>query len=190
MRERKVESIKKWRSARSVKEVQIFIDFANFYRRFIKDISKISRPITETLTGNPRDFSWRQEQEEAFEKLKHRFTTASILAHFYPEREMVVEIDASNFALGWVLSQFLDRRLHPVAFHSRKLSPAKRNYEIHDKKLLAVLEALTEWKCYLAGADKLITVYTNHQNLQHFRSTKKWNPRQVPSAPELPNFNF
>jgi len=116
--ERKVESIKKWRSPRSVKEVQIFIGFANFYRRFIKDFSKICKPITETLEGNPRYFSWGKEQAEAFEELKHRFTTAPILAHFYPERETVVETDASDFALGCVLSQFLDRRQHPVAFHS------------------------------------------------------------------------
>jgi len=190
MSERKVESIKKWRSPQSVKEVQICIGFANFYRRFIKDFSEICKPITETLKGNPRDFSWGKEHEEAFEELKHRFTIAPILAHFYPERETVVETDASDFALGCVLSQFLDCRLHPVAFHSRKLSPAERNYEIHDKELLAILQAFTEWKCYLAGADKPITVYTDHQNLQHFLTTKKWNPRQVRWAQELANFNF
>jgi len=134
---------------------------------------KICKPITETLKGNPGDFSWGNEQEEAFEELKRRFTTAPILAHFYPETETVVQTDASDFALGCVLSQFLDRKLHPVAFHSQKLSPAKRNYEIHDKELLAILEAFTEWKCYLAGADKPITVYTDHQNLQHFLTTKK-----------------
>jgi len=135
--------------------------------------------VTETLNGNPRDFSWGKEPEEAFGQLKHRFTTAPILPHFYPERETVVKTDASDFALGCVLSQFLNRRLHPVAFHSVKFSPAERNYEIHDKALLAILEAFTEWKCHLAGADKPITVYTNHQNLQHFITTKKWNPRQV-----------
>jgi len=99
-------------------------------------------------------------------------------------------MDVSAFVLGCDLSQFLDRRLHPVAFHSRKLSPAERNYQIHDKELLVILVAFTEWKCYLAGADKPITVYTDHQNLQHFLTTKKWNPRQVRWAQELANFNF
>jgi len=121
MSERKVESIKKWRSPRSVKEVPFFIGFASFYRRFIKDFSKICKPITETVKGNPRDFSCGKEQEEAFEELKHTFTTAPILAHCYPERDTVVETDASDFALGCVLSQFWDRRLQPVAFHSRKI---------------------------------------------------------------------
>ena len=190
MSEKKVESIKKSRSPGSVKEVQIVIGFANFYRRFIKDFSKICKPITETLKGNPRDFSWGKEQEEAFEEPKHRFTTAPILADFYPERETVVETDPSDFALGCVLSPFLDCRLHHVAYHSRKLSPAERNYQIHDKELVGILEAFTEWKCYLAGADKPITVYTDHQNLQYCLTTKKWNPRQVRWAQELANFNF
>jgi len=98
------------------------------------------------------------EQEVAFEELKYSFTAAPILAHFYLESETVVETDASDFALGCVLAQLLDRRLHPMAFHSRKLSPAERNYEIHDQQLFAILEAFMEWKCYLAGADKPITV--------------------------------
>jgi len=177
--ERKVEFIKKWRLSRAVKEVQIFIGFRNFYRSVIKDFSKICKPITERVKGNPGDFGWGTEQEEPFEELKHMFTTAPILAHIYPEREMVVETDSRDLALGCILSQFLDRRLHPVAFHSGKLSSAEQNHKIHNKELLAFLEAFTEWKCYMAGADKPITVYTDQQNLQHFLTTKKWNPRQV-----------
>ena len=116
--------------------------------------------------------------------------TAPILAHFYPERETVIETDTSDFALGAIVSQFLDKILHPVAFHSRKLNSAERNYEIHDKELLAILEAFMAWKPYLYGADKLITVYTDHQNLQHFLTTKKWNQRQIRWAQLLASFNF
>jgi len=108
-----------------------------------------------------------REQNIAFDKLKQRFTTAPILAHVYPERETVIKTDASDFVLGAILFQFQDKRLHPVAFHSRKLNSAERNYEIHDNELLAILEAFMEWKHYLYGADKPITVYTDHQNLQH-----------------------
>ena len=167
MSTRKVDSIRKWIAPRSVKEVQIFLGFANF--------SKICKPITQTLKGDKQKFSWGREQNIAFEKIKQRFTTAPILAHFYPKRETVIETDASNFALGAILSQFQDRRLHPLAFHSRKLNSAECNYEIHDKELLAILEAFMEWKHYLYGADKPITVYTDHKNLQHFLTTKKWN---------------
>jgi len=80
------------------------------------------------LKSNPKDFHWGREQEEAFEELKKRFTTAPILSHFYPGRKRVVEPDASDFALGCVLSQYQGRRPHPVAFHSRKLNSAERNY--------------------------------------------------------------
>jgi len=102
----------------------------------------------------------------------------------------VIETDASDFALGCILSQDLGKRLHPVAFHSRKLNDAQRNYEIHDKELLAILEAFREWKHYLLGADEPVTVYSDHQNLQYFLTTKVWNPRQIRWAQWLANFNF
>jgi len=125
------------------------------------------------LKGDKQKFSLGREQNIAFEKLKQRFTTAPILSHFYPDRETVIETDASDFALGVILSQFQDKGLHPVAFHSRKLNSVERNYQIDDKELLAILEAFMEWKHYLYGADKPITVYTDHQNLQHFLTTTK-----------------
>jgi len=190
MSTRKVDSIRKWKAPRSVKEVQMFLGFANFYWKFIENFSKICKPITETLKGDKQKFSWGREQNIAFEKLKQRFTTAPILSHFYPERETVIVTDASHFALGAILSQFQDKRLYPVAFHSRKLNSAERNYEIHDKELLAILEAVMEWKHYLYSADKPITVYTNNQNLQHFLTTKKWNQRQIGWAQLLASFNF
>ena len=99
-------------------------------------------------------------------------------------------MDASDFALGAILSQYLGKRLHPVAFHSRKLNNAERNYEIHDKELLAILDAFKEWKHYLLGADEPVTVYTDHQNQQYFLTTKVWNPRQIRWAQWLANFNF
>jgi len=106
-----------------------------------------------------------EEQNKAFEELKRRFTSAPILAHFYPDQKTVIEMDASDFALGCILSPYLGKRLHPVAFHSRKLNDAEPNYEIHDKGLLAILEAFREWKHYLLGADEPVPVYTDHQNL-------------------------
>jgi len=165
MSDRKVKSLQNWAHPRSVKQVQIFIGFANFYRRVIKDFSKVCKPITETLKRNPKDLQWGREQEEAFEELKKRFTTEQILSHFYPGRRTVVETDASDFTLGCVLLQYQGRRLHPVAFHSRKLNNAERFYEIHDKELLAIMEAFKEWKRYLWGENEPMTVYTDHQNL-------------------------
>ena len=135
-------------------------------------------------------FSWGPEQNKAFEELKTRFITAPILCHFVPDRETIVETDASDFALGCVLSQFKDKRLHPVTFHSRKLSDAERNYEIDDKELLVILEAFKEWPHYLVGTKDPITVYTDHQNLQKILTTKIWNQRQIRWAQQLANYNF
>jgi len=136
MSDRIFKIVQHWAHPRSVKEVQIFIGFANFYRRCIKDLSHVCKPITEMLKGNQKDFCWGRELEEVFEELKKWFKTAPILSHCYAGRRTVFETDASHFAPGCVLSQYKGRRLDPVAFHSPQLNTAERNSEIHDKELL------------------------------------------------------
>jgi hypothetical protein len=118
--------------------------------------------------------------ELAFDELKRRFTTAPILRHFDPKKVCMVETDASDFALGAVLSQKGDDgRLHPVAFHSRKFTPAEINYEIHDKELLAIVDCFKVWRRYLEGAMHTVQVYSDHQNLEYFTTTKVLNRRQA-----------
>ena len=80
--------------------------------------------------------------------------------------------------------------MHPVAFPSRKLNSAERNYNIHDKELLAILVAFLEWQHYLQGTEKPITVYTDHENLQYFPTTKAWTARQIRWSQKLCDFNF
>ena len=190
MNEKKVETIKAWKPPTSVREVQIFMGFANFYRRFNKNFSDICTPIKNLTRGDKTKFVWGKHQQEAFEYLKRCFTTAPILCHFHPDRDTVVETDASDYALGCFLSQFQGKRLHPVAFHSRKLNSAERNYNIHDKELLAILVAFLERKHYLQGTEKPITVYTDHQNLEYFLTTKAWTARQIRWSQKLCDFNF
>src|SRR3978361_121130 len=127
MSKRKVEDVLNWASPRNVKEVQIFMGFANFYRRFILNFSGVCKPITDTLKAKGKDFNWGNEQEQAFRKLKTAFTTGPILRHFDPAKPIQIETDASNFALGCVLSQKHEGKTHPVAFQSRKFSPAECN---------------------------------------------------------------
>ena len=109
MSKTKDDSILSWKAPWSVKDVQIFIGFANFYRRFIENFFKVCKPITDTLKtkGDKRLWSWAPEQDKAFEERKQRFTSASIVAHFYHDRKTVIETDATNFALGCILSQYL-----------------------------------------------------------------------------------
>jgi len=139
-------SILDWIPPQSVKDVRIFIGFSNFYRRFIENFAKLCKPITDTLKtkGGKHSWFWVEEQNMAFKEFKERFTSAPSLAHFYPDQETVIEPDARYCALGGILSQYLGKRLHPVAFHSLKLNDGERKYEIHDKELLAILEAFCE----------------------------------------------
>ena len=94
-----------------------------------------------------------------------------MLVHFLSGRPTVIETDASDYALGAVISQECeDGRLHPVAFHSRKFKPAEINYDIHDKEMLAIMAALKEWEHMLKSCQGEIMIFTDHKNLVYFAS--------------------
>jgi hypothetical protein len=191
MSQEKVEAVLNWKYPTSLNEVQSFLGFANFYRRFIRDYSRVARPLTELTKGDAKVWKWTDEGAQAFDELKLRFTTAPILAHFDPQRPVIIETDASDFALGAVLSQRDDEnRLHPVAFHSRKFQPAEINYEIHDKELLAIVDAFKHWRRYCEGAVHQVQVFSDHQNLEYFTTTKVLNCRQAHWAQELAGIDF
>ena len=121
-----------------IADVQCFLGFTNFYCKFIQDYSKLIFPLTQ-LTKKGQSFVWSKEPDTDFVSLKKAFTSAPILAHVDPKKPFLIEADASDFALGSILSQQGDEeKLHPVAFHSRKFDAAEINYEIHDKELLAI----------------------------------------------------
>ena len=86
-----------------------------------------------------------------------------------------METDASDDAIGMVLSQQQDGKWHPVAFMSRMMSSAEQNYEIYDKELLAIIEALRKWRQYLMGAKQCFEVLTDHKNLEYFRTPQNLN---------------
>jgi len=191
MSQEKVEAILEWKSPSSLTEVQSFLGFANFYRCFIQDYSRVARPLTELTKGNAKDWRWSPKAELVFKELKNRFTTAPILAHFDPQRPVIVETDTSDFVLGAILSQRdHENRLHPVAFHSRKFSPVEINYEIHDKELLAIVDSFKHWRRYCEGAIHEVQVFSHHQNLEYFTTTKVLNRRQARWAQELAGIDF
>jgi len=190
MAKNKVESVLDWKPPKSLTEVQSFLGFANFYRRFIQDYSTIARPLTE-LTKRTEKWTWTNEAETAFRELKHRFTSAPLLAHFDAQRPVIIKTDASDFAIGAILSQRdEENRLHPVAFHSRKFTPVEINYEIHDKELLAIVDAFKHWRHYCEGATHQVQVFCDHQNLEYFTTTKVLNRRQARWAQELAGVDF
>ena len=142
MQKKKVEGVLNWPIPRNVKEVQKFLGLANYYRRFIKNFVRIAAPL-HVLVRKEQKWKWEQEQEEAFEKLKVVFTTEPVLAIPDINREMRVEADISDYAIGGVLlTKCEDGKWRPVAFISKSLNATERNYEIHDKEMLAVIRCL------------------------------------------------
>ena len=174
---------------RNIKDIQRFLGFANYYRRFLKNFSPLCRPLTDSLKKTNGEFEWTELHQHSFDELKKAFTSAPILRHLDPSKEVIIETDASNFGLGCILSQRHEGRLHPVAFHSRKMSPAERNYNIHDKKMLAIVDAFKVGRHYCHGA-RTIPVYTDHNNLKYFMEAKTLNGRQARSAAYLSQFDF
>jgi hypothetical protein len=186
----KVQPILDWPIPVSVKGVQSFLGFANFYRRFIKNYSKIVSPLTR-LTRKDTAFEWTSESTRAFESLKAAFTSAPILVHFDPQREAYLETDASDYAIGSILSQTDENGLlHPVAFDSRRLGPAELNYAIHDKELLAIVWSFQRWRSHLLGAQEQIKVLTDHNALEYFMSSKQLTRRQARWGEILSEYNF
>jgi hypothetical protein len=128
----KVEGVKKWPVPTCVKDIQAFMGFANFYRRFILGFSDVARPMNELLKKDTK-WSWGDRQQKAFDTLKEHFTTAPVLVMPDIEKKHRIECDASDYAMGGVLSQLMDDGLwHPIAYYSKTMNDAERNYDIHD----------------------------------------------------------
>ncbi|KAK3556936.1 hypothetical protein QTP70_022432 [Hemibagrus guttatus] len=184
----KVEAIKSWPQPGTMKDLQRFLGFANFYRRFISGYSDLTAPLTSLLCKKPKNLSWTSGAIEAFRKLKAAFCTAPTLAHADPTRPFIVEVDASALGVGVVLSQRRGETpvLHPCAYFSKKLSPAEQNYDIGNRELLAIKLALEEWQHWLEGAIHPFEVITDPKNLQYLREAKRLNPRQARRDSVLP----
>ena len=143
------------------------LGFCNFYRWFIKDYSKLARPLTK-LTGKV-EWEWKEDQDDAFQELKDAFSAESVLKLFIDNAPFRVEADSSDFANGGVLFQLQEGKWHPIAYQLSDLSETEWNYEIYDKEMLAIMDSLDDWRQYLMGANEKFEIWTDHQNLQYFK---------------------
>jgi hypothetical protein len=185
----KVKAITDWPIPTTKRELQQFLGFVNFYRRFIKGFAKIAKPLTK-LTGKT-DWLWTELQQKAFQELKNEVTSERVLIIPKPGRPFRMETDASDFAIAAILSQLdNDGKWRPVAFLSRSLNDAERNYEIYDKEMLAIMHGFYEWAHYLKGNDEITKVLTDHQNLTFFRKPQNLNCRQARWILDLQEYNF
>jgi len=141
----KVAGVREWPTPENKMDVQAFLGFVNFYRRFIWDFSAKARPLFD-LTRSEQVWTWSRMEQVAFEDLKTVVTTAPVLVSLQESDPFQIEVDSSDFATGAVLSQqsMMDGKWHPVVFYSKSLSSMERNYKIHDKEMLAIIRALEE----------------------------------------------
>jgi len=180
MDEEKLSGVLEWSVPTKVKQVQAFLDFVNFYHRFIENFAKMSKPLSD-LTKKDSTWTWGKEQQSAFEVLKKAFTTAPVLRIPNDKDPFKLSTNASDFVIGAVLSQkdMQTNLWYPVAFFSKSLDVHERNYEIYNKELLAVIRGLEEYRHHLEGHPYKVEIWLDHQNLTFFRTAQKLTRRQA-----------
>ena len=187
---KKLETISHWPEPRSVRDIQSFLGFTNFYRRFVDHYAQIVLPLNQ-LTCKDVPFDFTDSCCSAFNKLKSIFTSYPVLHHFDPSLTCTLSTDASNFAISGVLQQpDSDNHLHPIAYYSRKLSPAEINYDVYDKELLGVVESFRDMRAWLHSSDTPVHVISDHKNLEYFMTSRILNRRQARWSLFLSEFNF
>ena len=184
----KIEIIVEWPKLKCKQDIQMFLGLGNFYLWFFEGFARTMKPITDLLR-NGVPYEWSHECAKPFQDFKDQVTKAQILKHFEPTLQIVVETDASDFAIGAVLSQVINGWLHPIACYSRKVEKAEINYDIWDKELLAIVAALKELKRYLEGAHHQIQIHTDHKNLEYFTTIKMLNRRLARWAQEIAGYD-
>ncbi|GJP50835.1 hypothetical protein CLOM_g9992 [Closterium sp. NIES-68] len=173
---KKLREIQEWKPPTNLQQLQSFLGSVNYVRRFIPNMAGLTEPLTDLLQKRTF-YEWGEKQQAAFEALKNFLMSPPVLRIGDPERPFEVITDASDIAIGAVLMQDFGNGLQPIAYESRKMQSADRNYPVHDKEMLAIVHAFKIWRCYLTGAD--VTVRTDHKSLQYLRAQPNLNPRHI-----------
>ncbi len=148
MNSSRVEMIINWSESHSHKDVQIFLRFANFYRRFIKEFFRVADALSALLKKSDKNkfhifFEFTSDAKESFEKLRQAFFTASLLRHFDSNRKIKLETDASDFAISEIISQLNEaiEQWHSIIYWFRKMTSVERNYDADESEMLAIVKA-------------------------------------------------
>ena len=174
-----MKGVLEWLTPKCVKNVQKFLGLANYYRWFIEGFASIARPLYD-MVKKDKKWEWTEKQDKAFEELKRKFTEEPVLAAPDLDKKIRMEVDASDYATGRVLSMECEDGLwRLVAFLSKSLNETERNYEIHDKEMLVIVRELEAWRHLLEGAQFKLEIWTDHKNLEYFMKAQKLNRRQA-----------
>jgi hypothetical protein len=186
----KVKAIVEWNTSNHLKNVQVFLKFVNFYRRFKKEFFKIVKSLIK-LTRKNQSFYWFENCQIAFERLKKRVIETFVLSYFLFELETFLESDSSNYVSIEMLSQKEnDDLIKSVIYFSKTLFFAECNYEIYDKELLTIIRCFEQWRAELQSIKTFINVLIDHKSLKYFITIKKLNRRQARWIEFLIEFDF
>jgi len=164
----KIAGVKEWPTPKNVTEVQSFVSFINFYRRFIPDFSHVAKPLNQ-LTKKGEPWRWSETEEGAFHELKRLITSAPVLVLPDQKAQFRLKTDASGYAMGAILSQLCDNGTwHSIGFTSKSLNLAEHNYMVYDKELLSIICGLEEWRHIIEGTEHTIKILNDHRNLMYF----------------------
>ena len=186
----KLKGIWDWPTPSTVKQVQSFLGFGNFYQKFISKFLELAQPLNDLLKKDKK-FKWTSDCQKAFDMLKQKFTAKLVLTMPDQLRPYQIEANASKYASGAVLTQTdSNGDRHPVAFLSKTFSETEWNYEIYDQELLGIIRALEEWRHYIQGSGHTTIVHSDHQNLTYFKSAQKLNRQQARWSLYLSEFDI
>ncbi|CCO31917.1 Retrotransposable element Tf2 155 kDa protein type 1 [Rhizoctonia solani AG-1 IB] len=162
----KIQAVQEWPTPTTVKQVQSFLGFANFVRRFVANFSQIARPL-HNLVKKEVKWQWTEKEETAFRELQKAIINAPVIVHADPSKPYFLETNASESFKG-----------------------AEQNYDTHDKELLAIIRSFEHWRIYLEGTITPITVFTDHRNLEYWKESRTFNRRHARWHLLLAGFHF
>jgi hypothetical protein len=189
---KKVDGIKNWpKVVRTIKEARSIMGMLSYQRPFIPQFAHLAKPINNTLKTTEGPFKWTKDTEEALDHLISLICSEPALCQPDMDKPFELEVDASAFATGAILTQRDDRnKPQAVGYFSKAFSEAERNYNIHDRELLAVLRGLEHWRHLLIGSPHDITVFTDHKNLEYYRHPHRINRRVARYIPRLADYHY
>ena len=192
----KTKGIVDWKTPQNLKDVHTFLGFTGFYRYFVPNYSKITRPLIE-LTKKAVPFHWSETQLKAFETLKSLMCSHPVLKQPDYAKPFFLSTDASAYSVGAILSQEgeINPRTkkptqQPITYYSATFTPTERNYNIYERELLAVIKALTHWRPHLAATKDPVTILTDHANLTYWKMPRTINRRVARWFTELQDYNL
>ncbi len=172
-----MKTIMNWQASRSVKRVQSFIDFANFYWKFIKNFFNLIMSMMALIQKNT-SFKWTEKADQDFKKLKTMFISVSILVSFDHTCMTVMKTNFSDWCIDETLLQLVNNVWRLYAYYSKKNTSAECNYEIYDKQMLIIIQCLKECNEELRSVSSF-QIHTDRKNLKYFMTVKKLTERQM-----------